>query len=88
MGLKTETITRKIPDSPGWYWYRKHKQDDWVPTRVYFVPASGPRTVKANLVGRQKVLSVSNGTSEYPLDVFPGEWGPEIIPPDRMDAPE
>ena len=73
MGLKvvTKTVTLRIPDSAGLYWWRKGSGQDWVITKVLDNKSPGWG------------LTVMRNTHEVPIEELGGEWGDEIIPPPK-----
>lgn len=77
MPLATQVVSRTLPNSPGWYWYRLSPESPWQPTEV--VDNDGLAA---------KVLTQEGNKNRYDFTFFPlysldGEWGDEISLPKR-----
>lgn len=73
MAIKTEakTVTISMPDSAGIYWWRKDASYEWQIVHVHGV------------IGKGWGLCVRKNNFDITLDDFGGQWGPQVIPPER-----
>jgi len=65
MPLVEVTITKKVPGTGGWYWWRENSEAKWGIVLVTHPNNGCPATISRN-------------THDVPVLDAGGEWGPEI----------